>query len=181
MASLVRGAGRPAGPISRRDYSAEKEEVFHVEKLEANVFRRVSESRRVPREGLQVRTVTVEERVLRDGDRPKLVAELKGSDQAWVLNTTNCELLEELTGSEESETTGAATASSSTTTGACVGRRRERRRACSCRLRAPVRQHSDGCGHRRSRRRVTAASHPGSGGIRSRGLLYAHQQYKHHG
>jgi hypothetical protein len=53
----------------------------------------------LPREGKRVRIVSIDEQVLREKEPPKLVAELKGL-KPWVLNVTNCELLEEITGSE---------------------------------------------------------------------------------
>jgi hypothetical protein len=54
----------------------------------------------LPKGGKRVKIVSVDEEVLREGERPKLVARLKGLSKGWVLNATNCELLEEITGSE---------------------------------------------------------------------------------
>jgi hypothetical protein len=53
----------------------------------------------LPQEGKRVRIVSIQEQNLREKEPPKLVAELKGL-KPWVLNVTNCELLEEITGSE---------------------------------------------------------------------------------
>lgn len=46
---------------------------------------------------------SIEEEVLRKGEKPKLVASLEELDERWVLNTTNCELLEEITGTDDEE------------------------------------------------------------------------------
>ena len=54
----------------------------------------------LPREGKRVKITSIDEEVVSKGERPKLIATLKGLDQRWVLNATNCELLEDITGSE---------------------------------------------------------------------------------
>ena len=48
----------------------------------------------LPRGGKRFRIEEITEKVLREGENPKLVAQLKGG-KSWVLNATNCELLEE--------------------------------------------------------------------------------------
>ncbi len=52
------------------------------------------------RAGKKVKIEEITEEVIRNGERPKLVAALKGGDR-WVLNATNCELLEEILSSED--------------------------------------------------------------------------------
>ncbi len=51
--------------------------------------------------GQRVKIESIEEEVIRKDERPKLVAKLRGIEQRWVLNATNCELLEDLLGSDE--------------------------------------------------------------------------------
>lgn len=55
----------------------------------------------LPREGQRVKLLSIEEKIIRNGEKPKLVADLKGQDQQWVLNATNCELLSEILGSDD--------------------------------------------------------------------------------
>ena len=55
----------------------------------------------LPAKGKRVKLAAINEEVLRHGERPKLVAEIPKLDKRWVLNATNCELLEQITGSDE--------------------------------------------------------------------------------
>ena len=54
-------------------------------------------------DGRRVRITAITEETFRPGERPKLIAELKGLPQRWALNATNCELLEGITGSDDPE------------------------------------------------------------------------------
>ena len=55
----------------------------------------------LPAKGKRVKLAAINEEVLRNVERPKLVAEIPKLDKRWVLNATNCELLEQITGSDE--------------------------------------------------------------------------------
>ena len=50
--------------------------------------------------GKEVQILDVVEKIIRNGESPKLVAELRG-EKPWVVNATNCESLEEISGSED--------------------------------------------------------------------------------
>jgi hypothetical protein len=54
----------------------------------------------LPREGRKVKIEEITEEVICKGERPKLIAALK-SGERWILNQTNCELLEDLLGSAD--------------------------------------------------------------------------------
>ena len=55
----------------------------------------------LPKQGRRVKIGAIDEEILNADEHPKLVAELRGVDQRWVLNVTNCETLEEILGSDE--------------------------------------------------------------------------------
>jgi hypothetical protein len=55
----------------------------------------------LPKEGQKFVISGVEEKVIGQDKKAKLVATLKGLDKGWVLNTVNCEALEEISGSDD--------------------------------------------------------------------------------
>ena len=62
----------------------------------------------LPSKGRTVKIKDIAEQVIRKGEDPKLVAALKGGDR-WVLNATNCELLEEILSSADPHDWGGKT------------------------------------------------------------------------
>ena len=56
----------------------------------------------LPRNGKRTKLGDITEEVIRKGESEKLIADISGFDgKRWVLNTTNCELLEEILGSDD--------------------------------------------------------------------------------
>jgi len=49
----------------------------------------------------KVKLGDISEEVIAKGERPKLIVDLPSMGKRWPLNTSNCELLEEITGSDE--------------------------------------------------------------------------------